>query len=134
MESLKQRRKQLVRTLRECAKLTGAETERDDASRNKVRALYDRVLAKGCATTAAKATEAFQSYEATWGDGKADQEKEPKDLATVRLRGKSFLFSYKWGFFNKAFPDGTPPPGSHAELWSLWLTCCFTVGRRGKKS
>ena len=119
MESLKQRRKQLVRTLRECAKLTGAETERDDASRNKVRALYDRVLAKGCATTAAKATEAFQSYEATWGDEKADQEKEPKDLATVRLRGKIFLFSYNWDFFNKAFPDGTPPPGSHAELWSL---------------
>ena len=100
MESLKQRRKRLVKPLRGCAKFTDAETEKDNASRDKVRALYERVLEKGYATTMAKVTGAFQSYEATWDDGKADKEKQPEALSTLRLRGKSF----NWDFFNKAFP------------------------------
>ena len=65
MEALKQRRKKLVRKLRECAKLTGVQVERDDASRSKVRALFDRVVAKGCAVTTSKAAEAHQEYETT---------------------------------------------------------------------
>ena len=94
MESLKWRRKRLAKTLRGGARLTGVETETDDASRNKVRALYERVFAKGCATTTAKATEAFQSYEATWGDEKAEMAKQREDLSILRLRGGSFLVSY----------------------------------------
>ena len=58
--------------------------------------MHERVLAKGCATTTttAKATEAFQSYEATWGDEKAEKEEQREDLSILRLRGESFLVSY----------------------------------------
>ena len=93
MDVLKQRRKKLVRKLRECAKLAEVQLERDDASRSKVRALFDRVAAKGCAVTTAKAAEAFKEYETTWGNTNADKAEESAELKVLRLRGKSFLFS-----------------------------------------
>ena len=94
MDVLKQRRKKLVRKLRECAKLAEVQLERDDASRSKVRALFDRVAASGCAVTTAKAADAFKEYETTWGNTNADKAEESAELKVLRLRGKSFLFSY----------------------------------------
>ena len=114
MDVLKQRRKKLVRKLRECAKLAEVQLERDDASRSKVRALFDRVAAKGCAVATAKAATACEEYETTWGNTNADKAEESAELKVLRLRGKSFLFSYNWDFFNKDFPDGTLRTTSHA--------------------
>ena len=106
--------------LKECAKLAKFQLERDDASRSQVRALFDRVAASGCAVTTAKAAEAFKEYETTWGNTTADKAEESAELKVLRLRGKSFLFKYNWGFFNKDFPDGTLRTTSHEHLWSFW--------------
>ena len=60
---------------------------------------------------------AFKAYEETWPTSGTGVQKvvatEPEKAeacpqpATFRLRGTSFLFTYSWDFFQKAFPDGS---------------------------
>ena len=118
-------RRELVKALRKAAKDCGLSSEqvpRDTASRDKVQELAGKAAASnGSAEDKAKAAEAFTAYEATWA-AVEDSGEEGEDEETFRLRGASFLLTYNWDFFGKAFPDGTGPVATKRELWQLWKT------------
>ena len=110
-------RMKLVRELRKVAGLAGVAAVRDIASKAKVTGMMVGIRAASGLEAAVlqSAEEAFQRYEGTFG-ADADH-KHPEGF---RLRGKSFLLTYNWDYFNKPFPNGTPPPSTPAELWGMW--------------
>ena len=115
---VKDERKTLLRELRRVAGLAGVAVVRDDAGKAKVTAMMlDIRAASGLeAATLQSAEEAFRRYEHTFG-ADTDHKQPPEGF---RLRGKSFLLTYNWDYFNKPFPNGAPPPSTPAELWGMW--------------
>ena len=117
MAAKSRERMKLVRELRKVAGLAGVAAVRDIASKAKVTGMMVGIRAASGLEPAVlqSAEEAFQRYEGTFG-ADADH-KHPEGF---RLRGKSFLLTYNWDYFNKPFPNGTPPPSTPAELWGMW--------------
>ena len=115
---VKDERKTLLRELRRVAGLAGVAVVRDDAGKAKVTAMMlDIRAASGLeAATLQSAEEMFRRYEHTFG-ADTDHKQPPEGF---RLRGKSFLLTYNWDYFNKPFPNGAPPPSTPAELWGMW--------------
>jgi hypothetical protein len=113
--SASRERKELAQELRRLARCAGVPPARDDASKAKMTEMMVALRAAPGLdpATQASAEATFQRYERTFA--KAHQEPE-----TFRMRGRSFLFTYNWGFLDKAFPDGTPHASSVDDLWRLW--------------
>ena len=132
MEPVRKRRQKLVKELRGVARACGAEQVRDDVGREKVKEMFQDINTRKLSDKQKAAAEkAFKAYEETWptsGTGvqkvvatepeKAEASPQP---ATFRLRGTSFLFTYNWDFFQKAFPDGSAGAANCEELWKLWV-------------
>jgi hypothetical protein len=115
----KKARLPLVRELRRVAGLASVAACRDDSGKGKVTGMMMDIRAASDLEAAVlqAAEETFQRYECTFSTDTG-----PKQLEGFRLRGKSFLLTYNWDYFNKPFPDGTPPPSTPAELWGMWVS------------
>ena len=75
----------------------------------------------------AEAETAFCAYAATFvaQPGRAPGGPLPRPVPepdeNVRLRGKSFLFTYNWDFFHVPLPDGSRHAASTDALWAEWM-------------
>lgn len=131
-------RKKAVRDMGKLAQECDVQRAHEDAGRKKVTEMVEAVRASSTsALNKAKLERLFAKYEKTFASAPEQSSSQqtgstvsaaPAPAATVgpeqhpqRLRGTSFLNSYNWDFFGKAFPDGTPPAKDHADLWRLWL-------------
>ena len=123
-------RREKVKKLREFARTCRVAVVRDDAGRQQIGEMMQRIRrAKGHADTKRDAEAVFKLYEGTFAiqpvvapvaalGASADT-----DTATSnRIRGRSFLLTYNWDYFGKALPDGTSALADAGSLWSLWLT------------
>ena len=116
-----------VQTLRACARACKVEAARDDAARTAVVQMMEHIrTSRGPAASKRDAETAFKLYTDTFttaaaSDGPVPQAAGESASVGFRLRGRSFLFTYNYDFFNKALPDGTPSPDDAAGLWVLWL-------------
>ena len=129
-ESAADARKRCVQTLRAAAKKCDVEPIRDSASRQKVNALAQSIAdSAGPAAQKSKALAALEEYEATWvdhgdEDGAGEENDEGQEVKDFRLRGTSFLFTYNWDFWGKAFADCL------VELpIAEWVEECHLCGR-----
>ena len=130
---LNQARIEHVRRMRTAAQLCMVALFRDVAGRQLVAEMMARTRSSsGPASAKADAEKAYKLYEATFegrdtalpvlagveADGSAQAETQSDKQ--FRLRGRSFLFTYNWGFFRRPLPDGTLAPTSSSELWRYW--------------
>lgn len=122
MAELVSQRKRHVQTLRSVAKICRLELIRDDSSQDRVRAFAAAIEASEAEESQKqKARDAFTAYLATWPAEPAQpQQDEQQGDGTFRLRGRSFLLTYNWDFFNKPLPDGTAAATSPKALWRCW--------------
>ena len=113
-----------AQALRKHARACNVAVVSDTSGRKLVTEMMERIRAASGPTKAKEdAEKEFKLYEQTFQD-EAPLPAPPLQAAAVgfRLRGKSFLFTYNWDFFNKALPDGVPALTDAAELWTLWCT------------
>ena len=118
-------RKKLVQTLRASGRACGVPLVRDDVGHAKVRAFAEAIEASaGPRDAKVKARAAYAAYarlHAAEDDPLLPEEQgqgAAGDRGAGRLRGKSFLLTYNWDFFGKAFPDGSPAAASPGALWA----------------
>ena len=116
-------RTEQVQALRGYARLCNVDSCNDWSGRELVTEMMERIRASTGNNQAKKdAEKAFRAYEATFSA--EDPMSTPplvKAAAGFRLRGKSFLFTYNWDFFNKALPDGSRAFKDAEKLWESWL-------------
>ncbi len=127
MAGLAETRKFCVQSLRKAGKACDVPLIRDTAAREKVVEFAQAIQnSGGPADEKTAASRAYEAYVATWpAEDEDDQDEDDEEVEEVvvvgwRLRGKSFLLTYNWDFWGKAFPDGTPAATTVAELWGLW--------------
>ena len=101
-------RKGLVKELRAFARQTGVAQVRDDSSRTKVEAMFQSIIASAAADVKTEATKVFEKYQSSFTAELESPVVQSANAEPFRLRGRSFLFTYNWDFFNKAFIDGAP--------------------------
>ena len=114
--------KGLVKELRAFARQTGVAQVRDGSSRAKVEAMIQSIIASSAADVKTEATKVFEKYQSSFTAELESPVVQSANAEPFRLRGRSFLFTYNWDFFNKAFIDGAPKASDAEDLWKLWQT------------
>ena len=114
-------RRTFVQTLRRLAKTCGVAHARDDARKEKVEEMGQKLASSTLGPDAKKeAADALRGYLGTFLPTPA--EARAQTALKQRLRGTSFLFTYNWDFLRRNLPDGTASPGTVGQLWHLWKT------------
>ena len=128
-------RKKLVQTLRASGRACGVPLVRDDVGHAKVCAFAEAIEAsagpRDAKVKARAACAAYARLRAPLGEALLPEERgqgAAGERGACRLRGKSFLLTYNWDFFGKAFPDGSPPAASPGALWTSWRV--WTAGKK----
>ena len=103
-------RKAFVQQLRWLVRECGVPLVRDDASRERVVAFTEAILASGAtAELKDKVRTLLRKYQATWPSEATalplqSDSPRPVDKGEYRLRGTSFLLTYNWDFLHLPFP------------------------------
>lgn len=139
-KDIQNRRRSLIQSLRRAGVVCNIHGISDDASRPRVEAFVNTILASaGPSKAKALARASLAEYVSTFkGDAQGASDKKTKKRArsrkTVtgpavtngpplrRVRGKSHLFTYNWDFLGSPYKDGSAHARDAEELWQQWQT------------
>ena len=90
----------------------------------KVEKMLQSIIASAAADVKTEATKVFEKYQSSFTAELESPVVQSANAERFRVRGRSFLFTYNWDFFNKAFIDGAPKASVRQPRVLQWkLTC-----------